>query len=106
MSRERRIQPRTDTRIRTTFRCGGAAIEGVVENIGAGGVFFSTGELESGVQVGAAVTISLHLDDGQTSDMTGSVLRVDRYFDGAEVRRSFAVKFDADLDVASLGVGA
>ena len=106
MSKERRIHPRTDTHIRSTFRCGDSALDGVVENIGSGGVFFSTGDLESSVEVGDAVVVSLHIEGTDGADVSGIVLRSDRYFDGADVRRSFAVKFDAEIDVASLGIGA
>ncbi len=106
MANERRIHPRSDTRIPTTLRCGGSGVEGVVENIGAGGVFFSTGDLEVPVEAGTAVQVELHLADGRTSANAGVVLRSDRYFDGSDVRRSFAVKFDAEIDVASLGIGA
>jgi hypothetical protein len=106
MTNERRIHPRTETRLRTTLRCASAEIEGVVENVGAGGVFFSTGDLEAALDVGAAVVVALHLEDGRVSDSPGVVLRSERYFDGADVRRSFAVKFDEELDVASLGLGA
>jgi hypothetical protein len=104
MSKERRIHPRTVTRLRTTLRRGDTDVEGVTENVGAGGVFFSTGNLEAGVEVGDSVLITLHLADGGTLTSSGVVLRGERYFDGADVRRSFAVKFEAEIDVASLGL--
>jgi hypothetical protein len=106
MSRERRIHPRTVTRIRATLRCGDAEMDGVVENLGAGGVFYSTGDLEAAVEVGDPVTVVLHPDGASDSSQDGRVLRAERYFDGAHVRRSFAVKFDAEIDVASLDTGA
>ena len=105
MSRERRIHPRTVTNVRSTIRCGGSDVDGVVENIGRGGVFFSTGDLEARVDVGDPVTVALHVAERAPSEHVGVVLRTERYFDGADVRRSFAVKFDAEVDVASLGIG-
>ena len=105
MSRERRIHPRTDTRIRATLRCRSDQADGVVENLGAGGVFFSTDDLEAAVDVGDGVVVVLHLDGDATSEHAGAVLRTDRYFDGAGVRRSFAVKFDEEIEVASLRIG-
>jgi PilZ domain-containing protein len=73
------------------------SVEGTVENIGAGGVFFSTEDLEFPVEEGSEVVLTLRIRrDGDETvwQRTGCVLRTERYFDGTAVVRAFAVKFD------------
>jgi hypothetical protein len=103
MSRERRIHPRTDARLDALLRSGDAAVDGVVENVGAGGLFFATENLESAIEDGAACVIEFSTASVEIKQV-GTVLRSERYFDGAKVIRAFAIKFDAQLDVASLGI--
>jgi len=106
MGEERRIHPRTDARLEATLRCGDSAVEGIVENVGAGGVFFATENLEVVIDDGAACVIAFTAPSGVAVEQDGAVLRGERYFDGSRVIRAFAVKFDGQLDVASLGLGA
>ena len=106
MSRERRIHPRTDTRLEATLRCGATAVIGIVENVGAGGVFFATDDLEAVVDDNAACCVEFETPGGSAVKQDGTVLRGERYFDGSRVIRAFAVKFIEQLDVGSLGLGA
>ncbi len=105
MSRDRRIHPRTESRMAASLTCGADAVEGVVENVGAGGVFFATEQLEIAVDEGADVIVTLHrpgIDEPVTCP--GSVLRADRYFDGARVVRAFAIRFHDQIDLEALGI--
>jgi hypothetical protein len=106
MGEERRIHPRTDSRLEATLRCGDEVVEGVVENVGAGGVFFATENLEVAVDDGSACVIAFTTPAGTEFEQPGTVLRGERYFDGSRVIRAFAVKFDGQVEVASLGLGA
>jgi len=105
MSQERRIHPRTETRIPATVRHGAASIEGVVENIGAGGVFFTTDDLEHVVEIEDAIEVVLQTAARGEIVHRGVIVRAERYFDGADVKRSFAVKFDTLLEPGTLGLG-
>ena len=105
MGSERRIHPRTDTRLEATLSCAAGTIDGLVENVGAGGVFFATENLEVVVEEGGACTVAFSAPSAEVSQ-PGQVLRCERYFDGSKVIRAFAIKFDGQLDVASLGLGA
>lgn len=104
MSQERRIHPRTATRIPTTVGHGDAAIEGVTENVGAGGVFFTTDDLEYAVEVEDTVVVVLHVAGRGEVSMEGVIVRAERYFDGSDVKRSLAVKFEELLDLDSIGL--
>ena len=103
MSRERRIHPRTDTRLEAKLRCPDSLVSGIVENVGAGGVFFATEDLETSVEDGGACIVEFEAPS-KSVRQDGTVLRSERYFDGSKVIRAFAIKFDAQLDVASLGL--
>ena len=81
------------------------SVEGTVENVGEGGVFFATTNLELSVDEGSPVTISFVCSkDGApvTIERTGSILRAERYFDGAGVVRAFAIKFDELISLSGL----
>ncbi len=102
---ERRVHPRTNTSMVATMEHEGDTVEGMVENIGQGGVFFATEILEMLVDEGAPVTLRFTCRrDGveEENRVPGTVLRTERYFDGTRVVRAFAVKFDDQLDLAGV----
>lgn len=98
MSRERRIHARVRTRIHACLRfpASGEVVEGVIENVGEGGVFFATEVLEVLVDDGAEVIVEF---EGTRAGalvpfrVPSTVLRTERYFDGAAVVRAFAIRF-------------
>lgn len=105
MSQDRRIHSRVKTRVPARLLRGGDVVEGVIENIGEGGVFFATEILELPMDDGAEVTVEFRaVRDGtqQTVQLAGTVLRTERYFDGTAVVRAFAIRFDEPLDVTTL----
>jgi hypothetical protein len=98
----RRIHSRHSVRLPARLSHGADAVEGTIENIGEGGVFFATQNLEIDVDEGAIGTISFRWVRNGTAEAverTGSILRTERYFDGESVVRSFAMKFDATLAI-------
>jgi hypothetical protein len=98
MSRERRIHSRVRTKIRAVVHHGAEAVEGVLENVGEGGVFFATEILEVLIDDGAEVTVEFGGKRGEAPvqlRVPGTVLRTERYFDGQAVVRAFAIKFKA-----------
>jgi len=104
----RRIHTRHNSRIPARLAHTGDAVDGHVENIGVGGVFFATHDLELDAEEGSEVTVCFAgRRDGAAVrvESQGVVLRTERYFDGENVVRAFAVKF-ADvlsLDCVELG---
>jgi len=105
---ERRVHPRTRTAIPATLSQGGEKVEGLIENIGLGGVFFATDELEVIIDEGVEVTLVFTCErNGQqeSNELAGTVLRAERYFDGSRVIRAFAVKFDGFFDLDGLSLG-
>lgn len=107
MSADRRIHARVTTRIPGRLVRGGDVIDGVVENVGQGGVFFATEVLEVPVDDGAEVVVEFTArrdaaPDPERLRLAGTVLRSERYFDGTAVVRAFAVRFAAPLDLAGL----
>ena len=108
MSDERRIHPRQETRVFGRMAHGDRDVDGVLENVGSGGVFFATEDLELLVDDGAQVTVTF---EGRRGDAVeeihcpGRVLRSDRYFDGTHVVRAFAIKFDDLLPLDGLTLG-
>jgi hypothetical protein len=107
-SKERRIHSRTAARIPARLAQGGQSVEGVIENIGEGGVFFATEELETLLDETAPVTLSFALeagDGGLEVERQGRVLRAERYFDGVAVVRAFAVKFDRVIELEGVHFG-
>lgn len=100
MSRERRVHPRMKASIPARLTSGGDSLEGVIENIGVGGVFFATETLEVVIDEGASVVLHFELpgEGGATPhQVDANVLRTERYFDGTRVVRAFAIKFDDQL---------
>jgi hypothetical protein len=95
----RRIHTRRRARVAARLAHEGASVEGVIENIGAGGAFFATEDLEMKVDDGGAVTLTFRCRKaGADAEVAcaGAVLRADLNFDGAAVVRTFAIQF-ADL---------
>ena len=104
MSDERRIHPRRKTHLAATLERGTDAVEGVVENVGVGGVFFAPELLDLAASEGDAVLVTLHVAPERRVRRSGSVLRADRYFDGSRVVRAFAIRFDERLDPGEAGL--
>ena len=77
-----------------------------LELVGAGGVFFATENLEVVIDDGEVCVVAFTTPGGAAVEQDGSVLRGERYFDGSKVIRAFAVKFDGQLDVGAVGLGA
>lgn len=108
MSRDRRIHSRHRTHLPARVLHHGEALEGAIENVGEGGVFFATEVLEQPVDEGSDVEVELDgVRDGQPVHLRvpGTVLRTERYFDGASVVRSFAIRFREPIDLAGLSLG-
>lgn len=71
-------------------------LEGTVENLGEGGLYFVTDTWEGPVAVGDAVTTVFRWpEDAGEQRRTAEVLRVERYFHEGELFRSFAVRFNS-----------
>jgi hypothetical protein len=93
----RRIHSRRSVHVPARLSHGTDAVEGTIENIGEGGIFFATHNLEIDVDEGAVGTISFRWVRNGTAESverTGTILRTERYFDGEAVVRAFAMKFD------------
>ena len=98
----RRIHSRRKSRISARLSYESRSVEGMVENIGEGGVFFATEDLELAVEEGSEVQLSFPCKkDGvpHVFERQGCVLRTERYFDGEAVVRAFAIKFEEDVPV-------
>ena len=105
MGQERRIHSRVKTRVPARVARGGDSVEGVLENVGEGGVFFATEVLEVPLDDGSDVDVEFDaLQSGTPVHMKipGTVLRSERYFDGTAVVRAFAIRFHASIDVTTL----
>jgi hypothetical protein len=105
---ERRVHPRRPSELPASLSSDGDRLEGVVENIGEGGVFFATETLEvvleHGTRVGVAFTCNRNGRSEQI-ELPGTVLRTERYFDGTKVVRAFAIKFDELFDLTGIALG-
>ena len=98
----RRIHSRHTARIAARLSHADNTADGTIDNIGEGGVFFATEDLELCADEGAPVVISFAcMLAGKQSQIerTGTVLRAERYFDGTGVVRAFAIKFDEALSL-------
>lgn len=101
----RRIHTRRKARIQARLSTGPDAVEGTIENIGEGGVFFATEDLELNVEEGSDVVVSFRCTKAGAAaalERKGCVLRMERYFDGVAVVRAFAIKFDDLMAVDDL----
>jgi hypothetical protein len=104
----RRIHTRHKSHIPARLAHAANSVEGRVENVGEGGVFFATEDLELAVEEGSEVTVSFACRrDGVDASIerAGTVLRTERYFDGAAVFRAFAIKFDDLISLAGVTIG-
>ncbi len=72
-------------------------IEGRIENVGRGGAFFVTDDLEANVLAADPVELLLPDANGKESTVSGVVLRLETFFSGTDVLRSFAIQFDEPL---------
>jgi hypothetical protein len=98
----RRIHSRRSVRLPARLTHRADAVDGTIENIGEGGVFFATHNLEIDVEEGAAGIVSFRcFRQGvpETVERSGTILRAERYFDGEAVVRAFALKFDSLLQL-------
>jgi hypothetical protein len=98
----RRIHTRRKSRIAGRLAQSGTAVEGHIENIGEGGVFFATEDLELALEEGSDVLVEfdcVRAGSPTRVERKGVVLRTERYFDGESVIRAFAIKFDEVLDL-------
>jgi PilZ domain-containing protein len=105
MSQDRRIHSRVSTHVPARVVVGGETLEGAVENLGEGGVFFATQVLEQPVDEGSAVEVEIEgIREGSAVllRLPGRVLRAERYFDGTAVVRAFAIRFDRQIELAGL----
>ena len=96
----RRIHGRTSARISARLEHADGVVIGRIENIGAGGVFFVTEDLELNADDGSPVVLAFRgRKKGADVAVTraGTILRVERQFDGESVVRTFAVRFDEVL---------
>jgi hypothetical protein len=107
MTSDRRIHSRIRTRIPARVRHGAECVEGFIENLGQGGAFFATDVLEVRIDDGADADVEFEVRRSGAAEPVrrhGTVLRSERYFDGENVVRAFAIRFDAELDLAGLEV--
>jgi len=108
MSRERRIHARTRTSLEARLTREGTTVAGVVENVGQGGAFFATDDLETPIPDGSDVVVTFTAPRaGAPAELrlAGTVLRCERYFDGRAVVRALAVRFATPLDLTGLELG-
>lgn len=99
----RRVHSRRSVRLAAHVNCGKDSVEGTVENIGEGGAFFATRNLEIDLDEGEKATITFTLPGApEPTVRTGTVLRDELYFDGDAVVRSFALQFDEPLSLAGV----
>jgi hypothetical protein len=68
-------------------------LQGTIENIGEGGVFFVTGVLEGAAQAGDRATLRFSAVDREPRTIRSEVLRVERYFHEGDLFRAFALRF-------------
>ena len=72
-------------------------VDGHVANIGSGGAFFLTDDLETLLAEGADVTLTIESDTPLGKGIKGYVLRIDTYFEDDRIIRSLAIRFDGPL---------
>jgi hypothetical protein len=99
--KNQRVHSRRSVRLAARVSRGKDSVEGTVENLGEGGAFFATRNLEIDLDEGEKATITFTLPGAaEPTVRTGTVLRDELYFDGDAVVRSFALQFD---ELLSLG---
>jgi hypothetical protein len=103
----RRIHSRRGSRLPARLAHESESVEGIVENIGEGGCFFATENLELNADEGSPVTLSFRCvkaDEEHFVERNGSVLRTERYFDGEKVVRALAIRFDEQIDLGGVSL--
>ncbi|MCE9636616.1 MAG: PilZ domain-containing protein [Planctomycetes bacterium] len=104
MSQDRRIHSRIRTRLPARLVRGAESVEGVVENVGQGGVFFATETLEVALDDGTDVEVEFEAWRGEQRvqlRLPSTILRAERYFDGTVVVRAFAIRFQEPIDIST-----
>lgn len=96
---EKRAHERIPARYPVEVRCpSGATLAGTVENIGSLGALITTLDLETDLEVGDKVHLSISMPNLRGGSgpvrVTGEVLRLEQEFTGGDIRRAFAVRFD------------
>jgi len=91
-----RRHPRRTTRIAARLIFPWGTLDGSVENIGEGGIFFVTDTWEGRVDVGDKMTVEFPTpEEVEVTGFGGQVLRTERYFHEGEIFRAFAIRFEA-----------
>src|SRR5204863_7560466 len=101
----RRIHSRRKASVAARLTRQVDSVDGTIENIGEGGVFFATEDLELQVEEGSEVVLGFRCRQHGTDttiQRAGCVLRTERYFDGESVVRAFAIKFDEVMSLDGL----
>ena len=94
VTEDQRRSRRTSVRTPASLIFEWGELEGNVENIGEGGLYFVTDTWEGPVAVGDSMTAVFSLpDQPEEQRRLAEVLRVERYFHDGELFRSFAVRF-------------
>ncbi len=91
-STNQRRYPRRESSLPARVEFSWGEIEGTIENIGEGGVFFVTETLEGRVEPEDRAHVRF---EGER--VPGTVVRVERYFHDGRVYRALAVRFDTPL---------
>jgi hypothetical protein len=93
-ARNQRRYDRRDAKIPASLEFEWGSLEGTIENIAEGGIFFVTETLEGAVIEGDRLNVRFSDDRGSTRSLGGAILRVERYFHDGDLYRAFAVRFD------------
>ena len=75
----------------------GREVRGHVDNIGSGGAFFTTDDLEMRIVEEDAVALLFTRSENHEIRIEGRVLRIDTFFSGQSVLRTLAVRFETPL---------
>jgi PilZ domain len=93
----RRWERRTVHLTVSLVQTNGREIRGHVENIGSGGAFFTTDDLEMRVVEEDTVTLAFTRSEEQQVKVEGQVLRIDTFFLTHSILRTLAVRFNTAL---------
>ncbi len=77
----------------------GKTLSGTVENLGVLGALIATPDLETPLDVGDRVTVSVERPGRESIDVAGKILRLDQEFFGGDIRRAFAVRFEEEVSL-------
>ena len=91
-----RRHPRRTTQVAARLVFSWGVLDGSVENIGEGGIFFVTDTWEGRVEVGDRLTVEFPTpEEVEVNGFGGQVLRTERYFHRGEIFRAFAIRFES-----------